>query len=163
MIKLDELFKIINSEGISLEDMSIKDTKGIYIKLPNIPPVIGLNQSAIDTTNTYLSVLSEELGHHFTSYGDLTKVSTNYIDIILKDKTELKAKLWAANFLINDAEFVQAILSCISTKYDLSKEFDVTEEIIDYKILSICLDESKFNNIRKIIFQNEVPYFECKI
>ena len=67
------------------------------------------------------------------------------------------------DFLISDDEFVRALYDCISTIYDMAEYFNVTEEIINYKILSITLDELKYINIRNNFKTREVPYNSCAI
>lgn len=37
----------------------------------------------------------------------------------MKNKQEHKAKSWAANFLISDDEFLQALCNCISTPCEI--------------------------------------------
>jgi len=45
----------------------------------------------------------------------------------------------------------------------MAEYFNVTEEIINYKILSISLDELKYINIRNNFKTREVPYNSCAI
>ncbi|MBP1889889.1 Zn-dependent peptidase ImmA (M78 family) [Clostridium moniliforme] len=47
--------------------------------------------------------------------------------------------------------------------YALSIYFNVTEEIIKYKLLSIYLKEDKYNNIRLSIQDKEVTYDYCNL
>lgn len=89
--------------------------------------------------------------------------SKKYSDKILKDKNELKAKTWASNFLITDKEFVQALNNCIVSKYEMAEYFNVTEEIINYKISSIISNEDKYMNIRKNFMLKEIQYNSCNI
>lgn len=111
MRKLNEIFKILERENIILEETNIQynDTKGIYFNIPGIRPTIGITKSIVNDRCMYISILSEELGHHFTTSGDLTAKSTTYYERLEINKKELKAKLWAANFLISDEDFVQAL------------------------------------------------------
>lgn len=165
MKKLNTIFNIINNENIILEETNFKDSwsKGLYFKIPGIPPTIGIDKSIVTCSYKYISVLAEELGHHFTTLGDLIEDSNSYAEELLKNKKERIAKLWAANFLISDEEFVQALHNCISTIPDMAEYFNVTEEIIKYKILSITLDELKYINIRNNFKAREIPYNACAI
>ncbi len=165
MRKLNLIFHIINKEHIILEELKINttDIDGIYIKLPNIPPTIAVKSSLQNNSNKYISILSEELGHHFTTTGDLTIKSKNYSERLYKSKKERKAKIWAANFLISDSEFVHALNSCVISIPEMAEHFHVTEEIINYKISSIISDEIKYNNIRNTFRLNEIPYYSCVI
>ena len=165
MTKLINIFNIIDSENIIIEEANLNNmmSKGIYFKFDNIPPIIAIEKSIISYTYMYISILAEELGHHFTTQGNLLESSKNYSEKLIKNKKETLAKKWAANFLISDEEFVQAILNCINNKYELSEKFDVTEDIINYKILSICIDENKYNDIKNKLKMHEVAYSACEI
>ena len=111
----------------------------------------------------YISLLAEELGHHFTTSGNLLDDCNTYSEELQKNKKEKNAKLWAADFLISDDEFVQALYNCISNIPDMAEYFNVTEEIINYKILSITLNELKYINIRNNFKTREIPYNSCAI
>ena len=154
--------KIIDNENIILEETNLNHTylKGIYFSIPGVPPTIGIKQSIVSYSFIYISVLAEELGRHFTTSGNLPDDSTNYVEELEKNK---KDKLWAANFLISDEEFVQALYDCIPTIYDITEYFNVTEEMINYKISSITLNELKYINIRNNFKTHEVPYNSCAI
>ncbi|MBN1042548.1 ImmA/IrrE family metallo-endopeptidase [Clostridium botulinum] len=165
MKKLFNIFNIIEKENIILEEINLTSaiSDGIYIKLPHIPPTIGINKSIVNNSKKYISTLSEELGHHFTTVGNLVEESRSYSHKLIKNKKELKARLWAANFLISDKEFIQALNNCIISIHEMAEYFNVSEEIISYKIYSIILDEPKYISIRNEFKKREVPYNSCKI
>lgn len=164
MKKLFNIFNLIEKENIIVEEINLTSIHidGIYIKTPHIPPTIGINKSIVNNTKKYISVLSEELGHHFTTFGNLTKESISYSHKLIKNKKELKARLWASNFLISDTEFIQALNDCVCIP-EMAEYFNVTEEIISYKIYSIILDEHKYISIRNEFKKREVPYSSCEI
>lgn len=163
MKNLNTLLKIIDNESILLEEVDFIHTymEGIYFKVPGLPPTIGIKKSITSDEKKYISVLAEELGHHFTTIGDLTAECFTYSDKIVKNKKELLAKRWATNFLISDSEFVNALYSCTPTIYDLSEYFNVTEEIIKYKMLFISYDEFKYINIINNFMLKEIQYKSC--
>ncbi|NFH89145.1 ImmA/IrrE family metallo-endopeptidase [Clostridium botulinum] len=165
MKKLFNIFNIIEKENIILEEIDLTSASldGIYIKIPHISPTIGINKSIVNNSRKCISILSEELGHHFTTFGNLTKESLSYSHKLIKNKKELKARLWAANFLISDKEFVQALNDCITSIPEMADYFNVTEEIIVYKIYSVTLDEPKYKTIRNNFMQREIPYNSCVI
>lgn len=76
-------------------------------------------------------VLAEELGHHYTSSGDISN---------LKDmrnvKQEKKARSWAINKLIPIEMFIEAFERCRLNKFDMAEDLDVTisflEETVEY-------------------------------
>lgn len=159
MRKTKDVITVIENEKIILEEINIPNTNGIYLKLPNINPVIGIAKYIIYDTSLYRSTLAEELGHHFTTFGDLV----NSKDITYVNKLEFKAKLWASNFLISDADFVQALDSCITNKFDLCDYFNVTEETLDYKLKSILSNEERYNSLRSYFICKEIQYETCCI
>ncbi|OPJ63723.1 ImmA/IrrE family metallo-endopeptidase [Clostridium chromiireducens] len=165
MKNLNTIFEIIDNEQILLEETVFKHSRseGLYFNIPGIPPTIGVDKSIVTCNYKYISILAEELGHHFTTLGDLIEDCQTYDEELLKNKKEQIAKLWAADFLISDEEFVQALHNCISTIPDMAEYFTVTEEIIKYKILSITLNEFKYNNIRNNFRTREIPYHTCAI
>lgn len=165
MKKLNNIFELIEKEDIILEEVKIKfsDSKGIYLKTPDIPPTICVDKSIISYSYIYISILAEELGHHFTTNGDLTAKSKNYSEQLYKNKKERLAKIWGSNYLISDDEFVQALNNCISTIDEMAEYFNVTKEIINYKIYSIISDELKYISIRNNFMTREIPYNSCAI
>lgn len=80
MRKLNDIFCIIEKENIHLEERNLNQCSfnGIYFKVPDLPPVIIVEKSIVNDRCKYLSILAEELGHHFTSLGNLTIESKNY-------------------------------------------------------------------------------------
>lgn len=165
MENLFKIFNLISSEQIILEefDSIINQLDGIYFKLPDIPPTIGVNKAIVNDSKKYISTLGEELGHHFTTSGNLIINSKNYSEKILKSKMEMKAKRWAADFLISDEDFVQALNNCVKNLYEMSEEFNVSEELIKYKVDSILSDELKYKKIRNNFIKREIPYYSCSI
>lgn len=89
------------------------------------------------------STLAEELGHHFTSGSkDWTAPRFSYSDRIQLTRTEYRALKWAANFLIEDQEFIYAGQELALAGYadeiqQLSARFTVTPEIIRVKYQSL--------------------------
>jgi len=165
MDKINIIFNIIKNQNIIIEETNFRNSKakGLYLKLDDFPPVIALDKSILPYRSLSLSILAEELGHHFTTQGNLLNESNSYSDKLNKNKKENLAKKWAANFLISDDEFVQALNSCICNNFDLCDYFDVTEEILNYKIISIIHDEIKYKTIVNDFTLKEVQYYACNI
>ena len=164
MRTINDIFNIILKETIILEEVKFKNNiDGIYLKLPGLDPTIGVNKSIVFDNKKYISVITEELGHHFTTSGDLTAECITYSDQINKYKKEFKARRWASDFLISDYEFEQALHSGASTMFDLEEYFGVTEGIIKYKIKSIYCNENKYKKIINNFKLHEFKYESCNI
>ena len=165
MKHITDIYKIIEKENILYEetDLSKFKSKGLYIKLKGYKPMIFIDERIIHNNNTYLSIIAEELGHYFTTHGDLIEASESTIDGLVKNKKENLAREWAANFLISNDEFVQALLDCINTKYDMCEHFNVNYEVLDTKINSILRDERKYKEIKETLKQHELQYNACNI
>lgn len=165
MKKINDIFEIIEKENIIYEEAKLKNihSKGVYFKVEDLPPVIAIDESIVKYTALYISILAEELGHHFTTQGNLLEFSKDYSENLYKNKKEYLARKWASNFLISDAEFVQALLSSISNKYEMCEYFNITYEILENKIKSILKDEEKYIKIKSIFKIYEVQYNACNI
>ena len=165
MKNLTDIYNLIEKENIILDEINFKqpNIEGIYFKVPGLSPTIGINKNIVSDTGKYISILAEELGHHFTYIGDLSAECITYTQKINKSRQEKRARIWAANYLISDKEINGAILQNIGNIYDLAIHFNVTEEIIKYKLLSIYLKEDKYNNIKLSIKDKEVTYDCCNL
>lgn len=162
---LIDLYNLIEAEKIILEEnwKNQKGLNGIYVDVPDYPPIIGINKYITNDLKKLRSALSEELGHHFTTKPNLTKESKNYTEKLLKEKEETKAKTWGANFLVSDDEFTQALLKCISDRYEICEHFEITNELLEYKLMSILKNENRYKLILNKIKMNEVAYSSCNI
>lgn len=165
MEKISDIFNVVEKENIVYEERNLSNlkSKGIYLKLDGIPPIIAIDSSIINKAKVYICILSEELGHHFTTYGNLLEPKKNYMDKLIKHKKENIARKWASNFLITDEEFIAALNKCISSKFEMAEFFDVTDELLEYKILSIVHDEDKYFKIKNEFKLKEVQYEACNI
>lgn len=77
---LDNILNLIKSENIILEEYkNLKINKGVYLNIPTLfnNPIIGVSPNLINYHKEFNSILAEELGHHFTTYGNLIKNPKN--------------------------------------------------------------------------------------
>lgn len=118
---MDNILKSIEDEGIEIIEMEFNGVrKGLY----------GDNTIAIDRRIKDIRykrcVLAEELGHHYTSYGNII----NYGKLINK-KQEKRARNWAYEKLIGIVGLINAYNSGVRNRYELAEYFDVTEEFLE--------------------------------
>lgn len=97
--------------------------KGLYCD-----GVIGIN-SNLDGTNEEACILAEELGHHYTTYGNILNQSNAG-----NRKQELRARAWAYDKMIG----LSGIISCFEhgcqNKFEMAEYLEVTEEFLDETI-----------------------------
>ncbi len=91
-----------------------KNIKGLYCD-----KTIGLNKN-IKTTTEKKCILAEELGHFYTTSGNIIDNS------ILCKKSENTARRWAYMRLISLSDFIDAFNYGINTFEDLASYLDVT-------------------------------------
>ena len=83
--------------------------------------VIGINKN-ITTSVSKRCVLSEELGHYFTTVGDITDQTK-----IENRKQELKARRWGYEKLVPIQLLAEAINYKVQSQHELAEYLDVTE------------------------------------
>lgn len=98
-------------------------TKGLYYN-----GAIAISES-ISTTSEKTCILAEELGHHYTSCGDILdqKITTNR-------KQEKKAKKWAVQRLVSLNNLICAFKSGARNKYEVAEFLGITEKFLDITI-----------------------------
>lgn len=102
-------------ENIEIVEMNFNDNiKGLYCD-----NIIGLNKN-IETATERKCILAEELGHFYTSSGNIINNS------ILCKKSENTARRWAYKRLITLNDFIDAFNYGINTLDDLANYLDVT-------------------------------------
>ena len=94
--------------------------------------------------------LAEELGHYYTSYGDIIELHS-----IENQKQELRARLWAYNKMIGLQGIIAAYKHGCTLLHDMAEFLEVTEEF-----LAEALERyrSKYGCYTKL--DNYVIYFE---
>lgn len=127
MNKYEKLLNEAVSEGISVdENYTFRGKlKGLYIN-----GNIALSDQ-LDTTAEKSCILAEELGHHYTSYGNILNLSN-----IQNAKQEHQARGWAFDKQIGLQGLIDAFEYGCNTSYETAEFLEVTEiflqEAIDY-------------------------------
>ncbi len=105
--------------------------------------------SNIETSNEKACILAEELGHHFTTYGDIIDQSD-----IRNVKQELRARAWAYERLVGIVDLINAHKAGVRNRYELAEFLEIPEwfllEAIEYY-------KSKYGTCYKI--DNYLIYF----
>ena len=131
------------------------DSTGIIVKEKNIPGYGGRiygNRIAIHDrleTTEKTCVLAEELGHYYTTVGDITDLSDSQ-----NRKQERQARLWGYNKLIGLTGIINAYKHGCHSRHETAEYLGVTEEF-----LQECIDcyTEKYGEYTKI--DNYIIFF----
>lgn len=126
LINLAEKHKVIIDEYPLGEEL-----RAIYLKIRELEnPIIFLNKNLSYCSPETRCVLSEEIGHYFTTIGNAIYQHKNYSDALKVNKIEKAALRWAGNFLIPNIELYQVLQYGQPSIYELANIFNVTEEFM---------------------------------
>lgn len=141
----EKLVKEIEEEDIKLLEIKMENNlKGLYCD-----NCIALNTN-IATYKEKACVLSEELGHYHTSYGNILDQSC-----ISNRKQERLARVWGYKRLVSIKDFIDAYKEGVSNRYELADYLNVTEQFIDE---CISYYKEKYGLYYEV--DNYVVYFE---
>lgn len=157
MNKLQALFDLCDEEGILIDYNYLPNNiLGLYIKKPNLPTIIGIDKSIENNKLKLIEILSEELGHHFTTTGEFVGPFYHYKDRINLNKIEEKAIRWATEFLIPLDEFMRTIKQGISSMNDLIESLELPREIIMSRLmfLSRQYEFIKIDNNKSLVLNS---------
>lgn len=119
--KLQEEAAALN---IEVEERVLKKRiKGLYGG-----KVIWINKN-IDSSVEKACVLAEELGHFYTSVGDILDQSN-----ISNIKQERRARSWAVHKLIPLERFIEAFKKGCRSRYEIAEFLEVTEEFLEQSL-----------------------------
>ncbi len=117
-------FESLENEALAenielLENYHFKSNriKGLYCN-----NTIALSKD-IKTQQEKACILSEELGHHHTSYGNIIHQST-----VDSRKQEHRARMWAYNYCLGLQEIIQAFKHGCNSVSEAAEYLDVTEQ-----------------------------------
>ena len=121
MNKLERLEQEAFEDSVKLHDYYLGEEtlKGIYID-GNIAINTSVNDSVEKTC-----VLAEELGHHYTSVGDIIDMENAQ-----NRKQERQARLWAYNKLIGLRGIIDAYEAGCQSRYEIAEYLEVMEEYL---------------------------------
>lgn len=126
MNKYEILLK--ETEGLNLiiddeADLTHK-LKGLYVE-KNEGCIVLLNKK-LESSNLKRCILAEELGHYYTSQGNILDQSK-----VANRKQEKRARAWAYEKLVSIDNLIKAYQARITTRYDLAEYIGVTELFLE--------------------------------
>lgn len=138
---LDETTK----ENINVIEMKFKgDIKGLYCS-----NTIAISKK-LETDAEKTCVLAEEIGHHYTSSGNILEQSN-----INSAKQEKKARRWAYERLIGITVLIHAYKSGVRNRFELAEFLNVTEDFLEEALKHY---KEKYGSFYAI--DNYIIYFE---
>lgn len=146
MNKLEELHQEAKDENVNVVDYHFesKRIKGLYCN-----GTIALKDN-IKTTNEKACVLSEELGHHYTTTGNILDMN-----VPANRKQELHARAWAYNKMIGLLGIVKAYEHGCYSLHETADYLNVTEEFLAE---ALNYYKNKYGDCTTI--DNYIIYFE---
>lgn len=128
MTKYEEFLNTAAEENIDVMEhypFTSERIKGLYCD-----GTVALS-SNLHTDTERICVLAEELGHHYTSTGDIIELNN-----VSNRKQELHARFWAYQSLITLPQLIEAYRHGCRSLHDVSEYLDVTptflQEAINY-------------------------------
>lgn len=116
----ETLLQEADKENIEVVSLPLHEkTKGLYCD-----GVIAINKNT-PTTAERACVLAEELGHYYTSYGDILDQKN-----VANRKQEIKAKRWAVKRLVSLKNIIKAYEAGCRNIYEMAEYLGVTEEFL---------------------------------
>jgi Zn-dependent peptidase ImmA (M78 family) len=116
----EKLIKEMENEDIEVVTIHLSgQLKGLYAD-----NVIAISKQ-LKTSAERTCILAEELGHHYTSSGNILDQSK-----IENRKQELKARRWAVQKLIKVEDFIKAFEAGVRNRAELAEFLEVTEAFI---------------------------------
>ena len=118
-MKYNALLNEANAEGISIKERPFKTYDG-RIKGKDI--YLRKNMNTAEKS----CVLAEELGHYYTTVGDILDMNVSE-----NRKQERQARLWGYNRIIGLFGLIRAYEHDCKDKYEIAEYLDVTEEYLE--------------------------------
>lgn len=113
----EQLLKEAEEEGLEVISWSLQGkTKGLYYN-----GTIAISES-ITTTAEKTCVLAEELGHYYTSCGNIIDTSN-----VNNRKQEIKARRWAVKRIVTLKNIIKAYKAGCRNMYEMAEYLDITE------------------------------------
>ncbi len=135
-----------NNVNIVIHPFKNEKIKGLYCD-----GTIALNTS-LETDTEKKCILAEELGHHYTAYGDI--LGNDIISI----KQEAKGRIYAYNKLVGLSGLISAYKANCKSLYEIAEYLNVTEPFL---LETIDTYKQKYGIFAHI--NNYIIYFEPRL
>lgn len=140
----EQLLTVADQEGMSVKEYSLVNHDGLISGKR-----IAIRRN-IETQTEKSCVLAEELGHHYTTTGDILDQSN-----AMNRKQEYRARLYGYNLKIGLTGLIRAYESGCRNFYEMAEYLDATEE---YLKEAIDCYKSKYGLCVSV--DNYIIYFE---
>ncbi|MCI8514120.1 MAG: hypothetical protein HFI93_05760 [Lachnospiraceae bacterium] len=127
MDSYEELLQTAADAGVQVFehfDLNGDSEPGCTLKGLYIDGCIALD-STLKTAAEKSCVLAEELGHHYTTAGNILDLSD-----VQNRKQERKARMWGYNHRIGLSGILETFLAGCQNRYEMARHLDVTEEYL---------------------------------
>lgn len=128
---------------VEMELSQVDGLKGLYYN-----GRIAIKQNMTETEKA--CVLAEELGHHYTTSGNILDQSS-----ISNRKQELHARMWAYNKMIGLMGIIRCYEYGCQNKHEMAEHLEITEEFLSEALKQYRQKYGKFTTI-----DNYIIYFE---
>ena len=116
----ESLLDEAHQDGLVVKEKPLKYNNG---RIKEIKIAI---RNDIDTTTEKSSVLAEELGHYYTTTGNILDQS-----IVMNRKQERRARLWAYDKMIGLNGLISAAKAGCQSQYEIAEYLGITEEFLN--------------------------------
>ena len=117
-MKYDVLLNDANTEGLSIKERPFRTYDG---RIKGNTIYLRQNMNTVEKA----CVLAEEMGHHYTSVGNILDMSD-----ARNRKQERQARMWAYNRLIGLCGIIKAYKAGCQNRYEIAEYLEVTEECL---------------------------------
>lgn len=131
-----QMLRLATLEGIAIEYWDFNPPlEAVYLSRPGMQPVIGLDRRLTRDRCHFRCVLAEELGHHFTTVGNvIPRTYFHHRDRLVTNLAEYRAMSWAASYLMPIESLNKAVLEGAREPQQLASRFLVTEDMIRFRL-----------------------------
>lgn len=122
MNKYEELNQEAYDQGVLVKEVCLRsNSDGLYKNKK-----IAINKNTLSSISEKVCVLAEELGHHYTSYGNIIDLNN-----LSNAKQEYDARLYSYNKLVGLSGIIRAYESKCSNRCEIAEFLGVTESFLN--------------------------------